>query len=181
MRYYTLIALGLAACGQQNHTRVIHEYEPMPEQSPAPSCSVSEEGLLTCPDGSIYQVPAGPAGIDGKQGEPGEAGVAGRDGVDGMAGTDGQDGIDGQDGTAGTNGTNGVDGAGWVVVDPCGDGSGLDEVLLKLGNVVLRENTRSVGGGNTKEYMTQLTAGSYTTKDVQACVFSVAADGTVTW
>lgn len=54
---------------------------PVPSASPLPpaSCTVSVTGLVTCPDGSFYQIPApavgpagppGPAGADGKDFDP---------------------------------------------------------------------------------------------------------------
>jgi peptidoglycan hydrolase CwlO-like protein len=64
------------------------------------------------------------------------------------------------------------------MVDPCGDGSGMDEVLLKTkdGKYVAYFET----GGN--RFLTVLQAGnSYQTTDSQHCHFSLNSSGSISW
>jgi hypothetical protein len=78
-----------------------------------------------------------------------------------------KDGIDGSDGTDGIDGIDGRDGSLIEIVDPCGDGPGVDEILIKLddgsflawyqdlGLTILAENTQ------------------YRTTDNQRCKFEI--------
>lgn len=62
-------------------------------------------------------------------------------------------------------------------IDPCGDGPGFDEVLLKTATGQYVAYFES--GGN--RFLSLLSAGSYATTDASACHFTVHANGTVTW
>jgi hypothetical protein len=63
------------------------------------------------------------------------------------------------------------------MIDPCGDGPGFDEVILRLGNGGLMAHF--AGGGNL-QFLTVLPDGNYITSDNQACYFTVAS-GVVSW
>jgi hypothetical protein len=190
---YVVILLLLTTCGYQRSRG--------PQGEPGTSgkpCSVSEDGIISCPDGTSYTMPVvrdGTDGADGADGVDGEMGPAGEIGPTGETGPSGQDGIAGADGTDGAScsvDSNGLvsctDGSSYQlpnrevsVIDPCGDGSGVDEVLLRIDEVVLRVNERSIGGGNKKYYLSQAAAGTYVTSDAQACSYTVAVDGSVAW
>lgn len=118
----------------------------------------------------------------------------------------GTNGTDGTNGTNGTNGTscsvtqlangvrvtcgtsnaviyNGQDAAPSAyevteIIDPCGDGPGFDEVLLKLANGKIMAHY--AGGGNL-QFLTILSPGNYTTTDASACRFNVDNNNRVTW
>ena len=62
-----------------------------------------------------------------------------------------------------------------AIIDPCGDGPGFDEVIIKTtkGRLIVYFED----GG--KRFLTILTAGSYRTTDRQSCFFSVDAMGNI--
>lgn len=88
-------------------------------------------------------------GPEGKQGPQGEAGQAGKDGNDAVA----------------------------ELIDPCGDGPGYDEVLIRYDSGELVAYFESGG----KRFLSVIGEGSYVTTDQQACNFSVDAEGNVSW
>lgn len=98
----------------------------------------------------------------------------------GINGLDGQDGADGQDGEDGADGQNAPPTAYTVteLINPCGDGPGHDEVLLRLANGQIIAHY--AGGGNL-QFLAVLSPGSYVTTDSPACAFTLHANGTVTW
>lgn len=63
------------------------------------------------------------------------------------------------------------------LVDPCGDGPGYDEVLMRLANGQLVAHFAS----GALQFLTMIGPGSYATTDQQACQFTVQPDGSVTW
>lgn len=67
------------------------------------------------------------------------------------------------------------------IVDPCGDSAGkVDEVLLRLANgQLLASYSDAANGLNTRFAMLQ--SGTYSTTDGTSCVFTVQANGQVTW
>lgn len=82
------------------------------------------------------------------------------------------------------NGTDGVDGvdapvSGTIteVIDPCGDGPGFDEVILRLGVDQLVAYFEQ--GGD--RFLSILTPGNYSTTDSQSCPFTVNSDFSVTF
>lgn len=100
---------------------------------------------------------------------------------DGAVGAAGQDGSDGQDGEDGQEGLDANTAYSIVdIVDPCGDGAGFDEVLLKLADgryvASLSENKN---GKNTR--LSVLTEGSYETTDDTGCHFAIDAFGDISW
>lgn len=60
-------------------------------------------------------------------------------------------------------------------IDPCGDGPGFDEVILRMGDGTLLAHYSSGG----REFLTIITPGNYVTTDQQACSFTVTAEGEV--
>lgn len=56
------------------------------------------------------------------------------------------------------------------IIDPCGDGPGLDEIILEMsdGSLIVYFKESS-----SKEFLTKLTPGTYTTTDNQQCTFEV--------
>lgn len=84
--------------------------------------------------------------------------------ANGQNGLDGQDGVDGQDGIDGQNGQD----AQVEIFDPCGDGPGHDEVILKFNSVLI-----AYFRNGPYEHLAVLQNGSYVTTDQQACHFSV--------
>jgi len=119
-----------------------------------PSCNVKQtEGgaQISCPDGSNVLV------------------------ENGTDGADGLDGINGQDGAAGTPGQDGQDSI-VEIIDPCGDGTGFDEVLLVLSS---GEILAYFEQGNNR-FLSVIPDGNYQTTDAQRCNFSVLA-GLVTY
>jgi len=64
-----------------------------------------------------------------------------------------------------------------ALIDPCGDGAGFDEILLKLQNGTLIAYFES--GSN--RHLSVLPAGSYRTTDAQNCNFTVSSSGVVSW
>ncbi len=104
---------------------------------PSMTCTV-EDGQIVCPDGTSTPVP-----------KDGNNGIDGRDGADGV------DGIDGRDGTL------------LEIVDPCGDGPGHDEILIKLDDGSYLAWYVDLG-------LTVLEEGvSYRTTDAQRCKFKI--------
>lgn len=65
------------------------------------------------------------------------------------------------------------------IIDPCGDFPGqYDEILIRLGDdsiVAYFEGTSST------RYLTELTAGSYQTSDIQACNFIIDINGSISY
>lgn len=76
---------------------------------------------------------------------------------------DGADGIDGKDAVA-------------ELIDPCGDGPGFDEVLLRLSTGELIAYFES---GEGERHLSVIGPGAYSTTDEQSCRFDVLSDGTV--
>lgn len=149
------------------------------------ACTVSETGLVSCTDGSSYQIPQPTNGIDGKDALPctvtevsngaliacGENHVVILNGVDGQAGKDGVDGKDGTDAppTAFTV---------TELIDPCGDAPGkYDEVLLRLANGTLLAHYAD----GIKQFLAVIGPGTYATTDDTSCVFTISPTGTVSW
>jgi hypothetical protein len=119
------------------------------------TCTVSQIGsgaIVSCPDGSTSVISGG------------------SNGVDGINGSNGQDGEDGQDGQNGTPGRDAI----LTVTDPCGDGPGVDEVILKLADGSYIAWYYGVG-------MFVLTSGNWTTTDMQHCTFNLDSNGVITW
>lgn len=115
-------------------------------------------------------------GEDGIQGPQGETGATGDTGLDGR---DGEDGANGRDGTDGLNGSNGTDGKDAVIeiINPCGQQSELDEVILRFNEDTLYA---VFFDGKKLAFMTILVDGDYTTTDGTECKFSVK-EGEVIW
>lgn len=170
-----------------------NEDSPPPEEAPPEGCSVSDSGLVTCDRGS-FQIPTpepgedgedGTDGADGRNGTDGLAGPPGRDGANGVNGSNGRDGTNGLDGVDGVNGADGQDGlpappSDYTItelIDPCGDGPGFDEVLLRTANGALLAHYAD----GVKQFLTTVPPGTYISTDGQACVFTVSPSGSVTW
>ncbi len=64
-------------------------------------------------------------------------------------------------------------------VDPCGDGPGFDEIIMKTSSGKYVAYFQSGNGNNQKRHLTILTPGNYRTTDQQQCNFSVLANGTI--
>lgn len=135
----------------------------------------------------------GPAGADGVQGPAGDTGPEGPIGPVGPAGADGSDCtvtavIGGQmisctDGTFGVilNGTNGIDAPPTPytvteMIDPCGDQSAFDEILMRLANDQLVAHFSS----GSLQFLTVLPPGNYVTTDGTHCYFTVNPDMSIT-
>lgn len=58
-------------------------------------------------------------------------------------------------------------------IDPCGDGSGYDEILLKTSDGSYVGYFQQGNGNNQKRFLTVLTDGNYQTTDQQQCQFSI--------
>jgi len=56
------------------------------------------------------------------------------------------------------------------IIDPCGDGPGFDEIILKLANGQLLAHFSSGG----LQFLSLIPDGNYVTTDQQACQFSVS-------
>lgn len=148
----------------------------------ASTCSVTdvEDGaLVSCPDGTSEYVYDGANGADGKDGEKGDKGDTGEQGLPGENGKDGVDGQDGEQGPMGPVGPQGPSGlsntpglTGYIVgyIDPCGDSTGLDEILFVLSDGKYAAWYFNVG-------MVVLTDGTYKTTDAQACHFTISNNG----
>jgi hypothetical protein len=109
------------------------------------TCTIEDQQIV-CPDGTSTPVP-----------QDGNNGIDGRDGVNGV---DGSDGIDGRDGTT------------LEIVDPCGDGPGHDEILIKLDDGSFLAWYVDLGLSVLHEGTT------YMTTDSQRCKFKIL-DGQV--
>jgi len=167
---------------------------------PGTGCTVTAAvggAIISCADGTSAIVLDGAPGVDGINGTNGTNGIDGTNGVNGRDGLDGRDGIDGINGTNGTNGvdgingTNGADGLNGTdgldapptpytvteMVDPCGDESQFDEILLRLANNQLVAHFSS----GALEFLTIIGPGNYTTTDGTGCTFTIHNDMTVTW
>ncbi len=133
----------------------------------------------------------------------GEPGPAGPQGERGPAGTDGSPGRDGRDGSSctATRASNGAviactDGTSVLIldgengedapptaytitemIDPCGNQSGFNEVLLRLANRTLIAHFSQ---GN-KQFLTVIGPGNYITTDGHGCQFTVDNNLEVSW
>ena len=122
----------------------------------------------------------GNAGSTGAAGEPGRPGVDGRDGDKGEAGTDGTAGTDGRQGADGREGATGEVGPAAPtpeyqvseIIDPCGDGPGYDEVILRMANGTLMAHYAN----GPYQFLTIIGPGNYVTTDQQACSFTINPD-----
>lgn len=149
--------------------------------SDAESCSVTAHtsgSILTCPDGTTATIlhgesvtgPVGPAGTNCTVAPVNEGAlIACEDGTTtivshGSDGQPGQDGADGQDAFVET-------------IDPCGDGPGFDEVILRTSDGQLIAYFEDGG----KRFLTELVPGRYLTTDRQRCAFEVTEEGEITW
>jgi len=130
------------------------------------SCSVSDDGLVTCGDSS-YQIPPGDKGDTG---DNGERGTTGSQGIQGIAGEQGDRGDKGD--TAEIPDFSIVE-----IIDPCGAAAGYNEVLLRLKNGTLLAHYAS---GNN-QFLVVVPPGSYRTTDGSGCRFSVDQNYNVTW
>lgn len=122
------------------------------------SCSISDTtngAEITCGGSNPVVI------RDGEKGEKGDRGPRGRRGRQGPAG---------QDATPGPVGIS-------EVIDPCGDGNGPDEVLLKLNNGTVLVYFEDGG----RRFLSILQPGSYQTTDRQRCRFSIDASGNITY
>lgn len=135
----------------------------------------STDRTIDCIDGCNYDKDE----WQGEQGEPGQRGATGARGPAGADGEDGigRDGIDGQDGRDGEDGEDGQD-AVLEIIDPCGDGQGFDEVLLRLSTGELVAYYTS---GNRIEHLSIIGPGRYRTTDRQRCLFTVTQELDVVW
>lgn len=127
-------------------------------ESKGGNCSVTEQpdgALVTCQDGTSGRI------YDGTNGQ------------DGINGNDGRDGVDGEDGLDGAPGRDGID-AVIEVIDPCGDGPGADEVLLRLSTGELVAWYQGLG-------LSVIGEGMWVTSDQSRCVFTIDMAGNVSW
>lgn len=133
-------------------------------------CSVSVTGLMSCPDGTSYQIPAGAAGPQGQAGS--SCSVVQLSNAARIICTDGTESVI-------YNGQNAVASPYDVVevIDPCGDESGFDEVLLRLANNQLLAHYSDVN----KQFLVLIGPGSYRTTDGHNCLFIVSNNMQVTW
>jgi len=76
---------------------------------------------------------------------------------------------DGNDGVDGVNGIDGQDGTQVKIIDPCGDGPGVDEVVMVFGDGTVLAWYLNVGFSVLQEGV------RYQTTDSQKCQFSVVA------
>jgi hypothetical protein len=194
VRYFLMLSV-LAACSTSTSA---------PEDRRAdPSCTASQldeyTAAIACSDGTVVTVRArqgaagpagpagqvGPAGPSGPAGAPGPTGAAGQSGAPGAAGQAGQTGPTGPAGPAGAPGSDGAPGPAGApgadavveLLDPCGDGPGHDEVLIRLQDGRLLAHYAD----GRLQFLTLISTGTYVTTDSQRCVFSVSAEGEVTW
>jgi hypothetical protein len=63
------------------------------------------------------------------------------------------------------------------LIDPCGDGPGFDEVILRLNNGILLAHYSSGG----YEFLTIVSQGNYVTTDKQKCNFHVDYNGNISY
>lgn len=149
------------------------------------SCSVSATGLVSCTDGTSYQIPIPSNGIDGVDGKDGSACTitsvdngaliaCGENHVVVLNGVDGKDGQDGQDGQDAPPTAFTVT----ELIDPCGDAPGkFDEVLLRLANNTLIAHYAD----GAKQFLSVIGPGTYMTTDGTSCVFTVSPTNVVSW
>lgn len=139
--------------------------------------------------------PIGPAGAGGAAGATGETGLPGSNGPQGETGPAGSTGPAGEDGSdctvtavvggqmiSCTDGTFGVvlDGTDapptpytvTEMIDPCGDQTAFDEILMRLANDQLVAHFSS----GSLEFLTTLPPGNYVTTDGTHCYFTVNGD-----
>lgn len=156
-------------------------------------------------DPQVVQGPVGPVGRPGTDGKVGSSGATGPQGAQGESGATGPQGAPGVgcsvsqavggalitcgatsvvvlDGAAGTNGTDGQDAPPTPytvteMLDPCGDESGYDEILLRLANGALIAHYAS----GSQQFLTSIGPGNYVTTDGHSCYFTVNSDMSVTW
>lgn len=165
-----------------------------PSGSPGPQGPVGSSGKPGA-QGEVGQT--GPQASPGATGPQGPGGPAGPQGATGPQGGKGdsctvQTAVNGaiilcEDGTSVVlvNGQDGEDGEDapptpytvTELIDPCGDQSGFDEVLLRLANGALIAHYSS---GN-REFLTVVGPGTYSTTDGHSCIFTVHNNGSVTW
>lgn len=150
-------------------------------------------------DGSGKNTSVGPRGEKGEPGLPGQAGPAGPAGSSGRDGSNGRDGsscsaqrtsngatIQCTDGTGavifdGQKGEDGEDAPPTAysvveILDPCGDQSGFDEVLLRTASGKWIAHF----SGHGDNFLTILTPGTYRTTDSTRCEFTLNAGGQIT-
>lgn len=97
-----------------------HDGYQQTENDRGESCTVSESGTISCPDGTSYQIPTASSGpTQGPAGEVGQEGAPGRDGHDGVNGSPGRDGQS----IVGPRGEQGIPGAAGVVGPAGRDGT----------------------------------------------------------
>lgn len=129
--------------------------------------------------------PAGEAGAKGDTGAPGVAGDKGEAGQNGAQGPRGEAGPAGVAGERGPQGETGPQGAAAVlsqysvteVVDPCGDGPGFDEVLLRMSNGQLLAHYTN----GHYQFLTIVAPGHYSTTDQQECHFTINTDLSISY
>jgi hypothetical protein len=117
----------------------------------------------------------GAVGNTGAQGERGIAGVAGPQGQPGETGPQGDTGDRGEDGATGPqgeSGENGTPGTLISIVDPCGDGPSVDEVVLIFSDGTVLVWYQNIGLSVLIENV------HYVTTDQDACRFKIV-DGEV--
>jgi hypothetical protein len=63
------------------------------------------------------------------------------------------------------------------IVDPCGDGPGYDEVILRMENGVLMAHYAD----GVRQFLTVIGPGTYATTDGTGCIFTITPTGEVNW
>ena len=185
-----LLAVSLNACVGSDGNFQVKVTVPATPQA-GESCSVSkvaEGSVITCPDGSteyVYNGTNGTDGVDGQDGVDGTNGVDGQDGLNGENGVDGDKGDKGDKGDTGEQGPQGPKGdqgeagipldsdSGYIVgyIDPCGNYTGLDEILFVLSDGRYAAWYVNLG-------IAILNDGTYRTTDAQQCRFTISNNGT---
>jgi hypothetical protein len=115
-----------------------------------------------------------PEVIVGPKGDSGPRGNTGKSGETGPAGPQGETGVPGQNGQDAPINPYSVS----ELIDPCGDGPGYDEVLIRFADGSLVAHY--AGGGNL-QFLSVIRPGNYQTTDQQACSFTIQPDLSVTW
>lgn len=65
------------------------------------------------------------------------------------------------------------------IIDPCGDmPDKQDEILIRLGNGSI---IAYFEGSNSTRFLTTLNEGRYVTSDLQACLFEISNNGSITY
>ena len=168
------------------------------------SCGSHPDHTIDCVDScngkNKKQVESEPKVIIGAKGSSGSNGSSGSDGINGTNGTNGQDGIDGLDGegcsvtrvsngaiiecantsTIVYDGVDGINGSDSILefINPCGDNSGHDEILIKTDSGELV----AVYYDPPKTFLTFLEPNtSYRTTDGWNCNFSTDSNLNVIW